>query len=78
MLETGTEIDLVEWVIEREVLPFPNVDHLDWLDAAARIMDPTVHVPWPEPEPERVTDAWRDAWYGDDEDEGPPSTWEAM
>lgn len=63
MIETGQDVDLVEWVIERELLPFPNVEHLDWLDAAARIVDPAVVIPWPNPEPESVTDAFRRAFY---------------
>ena len=77
MRENGRDIDIVEWLIERELLPFPNVQHLDFVDSMSRVNDESVFIPWPEAEPAKAGDAWRHAWYSADENDKKARGWMA-
>jgi hypothetical protein len=45
----GNEIDIVEHVVNREILPFPYAREKDVLDALSRIHDPKVTLSFPRP-----------------------------
>jgi phage terminase large subunit-like protein len=62
MKETNQRIDLVQWWIEKELIPFPNVVHLDFSDALSRIEEPDCSNLWPRPKQQR-SDEWRAEFY---------------
>jgi Phage-related terminase len=75
MKENNQLIDLVEWWLEKELLPFPNVVHMDFSDALSRIEEPELTNQFPRPKMTR-TDLWRSSFYG--EDKKPALDWMAQ
>jgi phage terminase large subunit-like protein len=58
MQDTNQLIDVVDWWITKELMPFPNVGHLDFSDAASRIEEPGHVNLWPAAPP-APQDPWR-------------------
>jgi phage terminase large subunit-like protein len=62
MRETGQLIDVVQWFVENEMLPFPNAPHLDFIDALSRLMDPDCENTFPAPR-RKPLDEYRSELY---------------
>jgi phage terminase large subunit-like protein len=65
MKDSNELVDLVRWLIERELLPFPNVQHLDFSDALSRLEEPGIVNEWPLRSPDSYDDAWRRELYAE-------------
>ena len=74
MTDNNQLIDLVEWWKTKELMPFPNVGHLDVSDAMSRIEEPGCVNVWPAPERE-PEDPWRVDFYEPDEKKGQILDW---
>jgi hypothetical protein len=58
MLDNNQLVDIVDWWITKELMPFPNVGHLDFSDAASRLEEPGHVNLWPAAPP-APQDPWR-------------------
>jgi phage terminase large subunit-like protein len=74
MKENNQLVDLVDWWIEKELRPFPNVVHLDFSDALSRIEEPETTNYWPRAKVQRQ-EPWREDFYKQSKS---PLDWMAM
>jgi hypothetical protein len=64
--ETGEYIDVVQWWMDKELLAYPHVEHLDFSDCSSRLFDPTCSNRWPRGKPQFKEDRWREMLWKDD------------
>jgi len=74
MRESNKLIDICRWVMDKELLPFPNVQHLDFIDAMSRLEEPGMINDYHGRQGGHG-DKWRDAFYDEKPKEKPALGW---